>query len=292
MTFRRYAMLFSLTLMLTASGCKPGAAPSANPQANGSATSAATNPIKPATITLQTTTSPRDSGLLEFLLPKFKEQSGIDVKVIAVGSGQALENSRRGDGDVIISHSPEAELKFMADGFGVSRSPLMENDFIIAGPAADPAKVRGMPATVDAFRTISEAKAPFISRSDESGTHAKEKSFWKAANIDPSGDWYVRAGIGMADALRMADEKQAYVLTDKGTYLAQREKLKLVPLVEGDRALINRYSVIVVASAKHPALQEAEAKKFAEFLVAPETKKRIGEFGQAKFGESLFRPAP
>ncbi|MCE9606871.1 MAG: substrate-binding domain-containing protein [Planctomycetia bacterium] len=272
--------LLALLALLPASGCSSDTKP-AKQQASAA-----------ATITLQTTTSPRDSGLLDYLLPKFREQSGIDVKVVAVGSGQALENSRRGDGDVIISHSPEAEQKFMDDGFGVSRRPLMENDFIIVGPATDPAKVKGLKSAAEAVRTISEAKAPFVSRSDESGTHVKEKSFWKSAKVEPSGDWYVRAGLGMADALRMADEKQAYTLTDRGTYLALREKLKNVPLVEGDPALINRYSVIVVSAAKHPGLHQPEATKFADFLLTPETKKRIGEFGREKFGESLFRPAP
>lgn len=250
--------------------------------------------VKPATvtITLQTTTSPRDSGLLDFLLPKFREQSGIDVKVVAVGSGQAIENARRGDGDVVIAHSAEAEKKFIDDGFGISRTPLMENDFVIVGPESDPARVKGRTNATEAFTTIAEAKSPFVSRSDESGTHVKEKFFWKQAALEPTGDWYVQAGVGMADALRIADEKQAYVLTDKGTYLAQKSKLKLVPLVEGDPDLINRYSVIVVSVAKHPTLHQVEATKFAEFLMSAETKTLIAGFGKEKYGESLFRPAP
>lgn len=275
MYVHRYARITIAILIVFVAGCKDA---------------------KTNTITLQTTTSPRDSGLLDVLLPKFRAQTGIDVKVIAVGSGQALENSRRGDGDIVVAHSPEAEQKFMDDGFGVSRKPLMENDFIIVGPVGDPAKVKGMPSTADAFRTISEAEAVFVSRADESGTHVKEKSFWKAAEIDPTskgvgGDWYIKAGVGMADALRMADEKQAYILTDKATYLAQKDKLKLVPLVEGDPMLINLYSVIVVSSKKHPALHETEATKLADFLTSPEAKKLIDEFGKAKFGESLFRAA-
>lgn len=250
--------------------------------------------VKPAkaTITLQTTTSPRDSGLLDFLLPKFREQTGIDVKVVAVGSGQAIENARRGDGDVVIAHSAEAEKKFIDDGFGISRKPLMENDFIIVGPESDPAKVKGKTNAIEAFKMMAEAKSPFVSRSDESGTHVKEKLFWKKASIEPDGDWYVQAGVGMADALRIADEKQAYLLTDKGTYLAQKSKLKLVPLVEGDPDLINRYSVIVVSAAKHPSLHQAEATSFADFLTSAETKKLIAEFGKEEYGESLFRPVP
>ena len=252
------------------------------------------NVSKPATstITLQTTTSPPDSGLLDFLLPKFREQSGIDVKVVAVGSGQAIENARRGDGDIIIAHSAEAEKQFIDDGFGVFRKPLMENDFIIVGPESDPAMVKVKTAATEAFKRIAEAKSPFVSRSDESGTHVKEKLFWKKAALEPVGDWYLQAGVGMADALRIADEKKAYLLTDKGTYLAQKSKLKLVPLVTEDPELINRYSVIVVSAAKHPGLHQAEAQKFADFLTSPETKRLIAEFGKEKYGESLFRPAP
>jgi tungstate transport system substrate-binding protein len=250
-------------------------------------------PPKRTTITLQTTTSPRDSGLLDYLLPEFKQQNRlIDVKVIAVGSGQAIENARRGDGDIIIAHSPAAEQKFMDDGFGVSRKPLMENDFIIAGPESDPANVKGKTNATEAFKTIADAKSPFVSRSDESGTHVKEKFFWKKAVVEPAGDWYVEAGVGMADALRIADEKRAYVLTDKGTYLAQKSTLKLVPIVEGDPDQINRYSVIVVSAAKHPHLKQDAAKTFADFLTLPETKRLIAEFGKEKYGESLFRPAP
>jgi tungstate transport system substrate-binding protein len=244
------------------------------------------------TITLQTTTSPRDSGLLDHLLPIYKERNpNINVKVIAVGSGVALENARRGDGDVVVAHSPEAERKFMDDGFGTSRRPLMENDLLVVGPATDPAKVKGMTSAADALRTIAEAKSVYVSRADESGTHVKEKAIWKAAEVVPTGDWYIKAGIGMADALRMADEKQAYLLTDRGTYLAQKEKLKLVPLVEGDPLLLNKYSVIVVASKRHPALHEAEATKVADWLTSPEGKRLINEFGKEKYGESLFRAA-
>jgi len=270
----RYAWSAISLLAFVFGGCSPAASPPTT-----------------KTITLQTTTSPRDSGLLDLLLPIFRGQTGIDVKVIAVGSGQALANARRGDGEVVISHSPADERKFMDDGFGISRRPLMENDFIIVGPESDPAKVKGTPSAAEAFKKISEAKAPFVSRADDSGTHVKEKVFWKTAGIEPAGDWYVQAGVGMTDAQRIAEEKQAYILTDKGTYLAQRDKLKLVPLVEGDPLLINRYSVIVVSAAMHPALHQAAATKFADFMTSPETQKLIGEFGKAKYGEPLFRPA-
>ena len=298
-----YARLAIALALFTVAGCYKGdpepvvslggGSSSMTAKASSTATSPGNIATTPATITLQTTTSPRDSGLLGYLLPKFREQTGIDVKVIAVGSGIALENARRGDGDVVVAHSPEAEQKFMDDGFGVSRRPLMENDFLIVGPEADPATatVKGVGAASVSFSKIAAAKAPFISRADDSGTHVIEKAIWKAAGIDPAGDWYIKAGVGMADALRMADEKQAYILTDSGTFLAQKSKLKLVSLGISDGMLVNKYSVIVVSSKKHPALHETEATKFADWLTSPEGKKLIDEFGKEKYGLSLFHAA-
>lgn len=298
MHVHRHARFVIALVVLTVAGCyrgdpepvvRPGGGSSSVPAKASNTTTPPANTS--ATITLQTTTSPRDSGLLGYLLPKFREQTGIDVKVVAVGSGQALANARRGDGEVVIAHSPEAEEKFMADGFGLVRRPLMENDFIVVGPEADPAKVKGMTSAADAFRAIATAQSGFVSRADESGTHVKEKAIWKAATTDPAGEWYIKAGIGMADALRMADEKQAYILTDKGTYLAQKAKLKIVPLVAGDPLLLNKYSVIVVSPKKHPALHAVQAAMFAEFLTSSEGRKLINEFGKAEYGESLFRAA-
>ena len=279
-----YNAICVAVLIASSFGCT-GEKPSAAPASQNSAVQ---------TITLQTTTSPRDSGLLDALLPAFRAESGIEVKVIAVGSGQALENARRGNGDVVVAHSPEAEEKFMADGFGVLRLPLMENDFIVVGPAADSAGLKSAKSAAEAFKLLSEKHGTFISRSDESGTHVKEKAVWKAAGIDPTSadakSWYVQAGIGMAAALRMADEKQAYTLADRGTYLSQKAKLALVPLYSGDPVLLNQYSVIVVSAAKHPALNEAAARKFAESLTSAATKKRIAEFGVKEYGEPLFKP--
>ncbi|MGC3966703.1 MAG: substrate-binding domain-containing protein [Pirellulales bacterium] len=286
----RYVSILILTVV--AAGCTPAKQPPAG--GSGSAGSSATV-AAPQTIVLQTTTSPRDTGLLDMLLPLFKQQTGIDVKVVAVGSGQALENARRGDGDVIVAHSPEAEEKFMADGFGTVRKPLMENDFLIVGPAGDPAGVKQAKSAAEAFKLIADKKAPFISRNDESGTHVKEKAVWKAAGLDPvaldaAAAWYVRAGLGMAAALRMTDEKQAYTLCDRGTYLSQKAKVKLDELFAGDPVLVNKYSVIAVSGAKHPGLNEAAARKFADFLTTPETKRLIGEFGRKEYGQSLFKP--
>lgn len=271
-------------------GCGPQDSSPTGAAPQGSAGAAAAT-----TITLQTTTSPRDTGLLDMLLPLFRAESGVEVKVVAVGSGQALENARRGDGEVIIAHSPEAEEAFVAEGFGVVRKPLMENDFVFVGPPSDPAGVKSAMSAAEALRKIAEKKAVFVSRGDESGTHVKERALWKAAGLDPAaadpkGDWYVRAGLGMAAALRMTDEKRGYTLADRGTYLSQKAKLQLEPLFEGDPILINRYSVIVVSAAKHPGLNEAAARKLAEFLTSSEMKRKIGEFGADKYGRPLFKP--
>jgi tungstate transport system substrate-binding protein len=250
-------------------GCTPAAAPTAS-------------------VTLATTTSTQDSGLLDVLTPRFRDQTGIEVKVVAVGTGQALELGRRGDADVLLVHDPAGEEKFVAEGHGVGRRPVMWNDFVVVGPPADPAGVKGRTFAADAFARIADEGAPFVSRGDESGTHVKEKAVWKRANIDPRGDWYVRAGSGMGAVLRMADEKRAYTLSDRGTFLAQRDKLDLAILSEGDPLLMNPYSVILVNPEKHPNIRREEAQKFADFLLAPETQRLIADFGKDRYGEPLF----
>lgn len=255
----------------------------------GSGSSLAAEP--PATLTLATTTSTQDSGLLDVLLPLFEKQTQIKVKVIAVGSGQALELGRRGDADVLLAHSPEAEQKFMAEGGGAERRSVMYNDFVLVGPARDPAKVRSQKTIVAALQELARIQATFVSRGDESGTHQKERALWKQAAVEPAGAWYISAGSGMGAVLRMANEKQAYTLTDRGTYLAQRRQLDLALLHAGDAALRNPYSVITVSSAKHPHVQRAAAQRFAQFLVSPAAQKAIGEFGVAKFGQPLFFPS-
>jgi tungstate transport system substrate-binding protein len=240
------------------------------------------------TLTLATTTSARDTGLLDVLTPRFKEQSGIEVKVVAVGTGQALELARRGDADVLLVHDPESEEKFMAEGFGATRRPLMYNDFVLVGPPDDPAGVKGEKSIVKAFAQLAAKEAPFYSRGDESGTHLKEKKIWSEDGIEPKGDWYRSAGAGMAAVLRIANEKNGYTLTDRGTYLSQRKNLNLVILSEGDPLLLNRYSVIVVNPAKHPHVHHPEAVQFLEFMTSSETRKTIAAFGVDLFGEPLF----
>ncbi len=244
-----------------------------------------------AVLTLVATTTTQDSGLLDVLVPAFEKESGIPVKVIAVGSGQALELGRRGDADILLTHSPDAEKKFMKDGWGEQRRAVMHNDFVIVGPAEDKAGVQSAKSAIEALQMISSMQSVFISRSDESGTHAKEKSLWKAADITPQGAWYIQAGTGMTPCLRMAHEKQAYILCDRATYLALQSEIPLVILHEGDDRLLNRYSVITLSPAKHPQVHQREAQRFADFLVSPRGQAVIGGFGKERFGQSLFIPA-
>jgi tungstate transport system substrate-binding protein len=240
------------------------------------------------TLTLATTTSTQDSGLLDVLVPMFRARTGIEVKVVAVGTGQALQLGRRGDADVLLVHDPIAETKFMAEGFGAERREVMSNDFLLVGPSADPASVKGQASIAEAFGRIARSDSPFASRGDESGTHQKEKEIWQKAGVQPQGAWYISAGAGMGQVLRMASEKHAYTLTDRGTFLAQRKGLDLAILSEGDPVLVNRYSVIVVPPEKHPHVQTQPAQQFADFLLSAETQKVIGNFGTDRYGQPLF----
>jgi tungstate transport system substrate-binding protein len=240
------------------------------------------------TLTLATTTSTRDSGLLGALVPFFERETGIQVKVVAVGTGQALELGRRGDADVLLTHAPAAEQKFMDEGYGQLRRAVMRNDFVLVGPPSDPAKVGKATAIGDAFRCLAQSRAPFVSRDDDSGTHMKEQAIWQAANIQPDGEWYIRAGAAMAAALRMANEKQAYTLSDRGTYLAHEAQLELTIVSQGDPLLHNPYSVIVVSSETHPDINRKAAQQFAEFLVSPQAQSIIREFGIDQYGQPLF----
>jgi tungstate transport system substrate-binding protein len=241
-------------------------------------------------VTLATTTSTQDSGLLDALVPLFRGQTGIEVQVVAVGTGQALELGRRGDADVLLVHDPAAEEKFMAEGHGSRRRPVMHNDFILVGPAADLAGVKGQKSAVAAFAQVARSGAPFVSRGDESGTHALELALWRRAKVEPRGAWYLQAGAGMGQVLRLAGEKRAYALTDRGTFLAQRRGLGLVVLCEGDPMLLNRYSVILVSPDKHPHVRREPAQRFADFLLSPEAQGVIAGFGKDRFGEPLFFP--
>lgn len=240
---------------------------------------------------LATTTSTQDSGLLDVLIPIFEKKSGYFVKTIAVGSGQAMAMGQKGEADVLLVHSPAAEKKFIADGFGIDRRIVMHNDFIVVGDRSDPAAIKGVNTTPEAFKKIADAGALFLSRGDKSGTHVKELDVWKAAGIVPAGQkWYQETGLGMGQTLNVANEKRGYTLADRGTYLSRKKDLKLDLLKEGDPILLNVYHVIQVNPAKWPKVNEEGAKAFADFMVSTETQEIIKTFGVDKFGGALFFP--
>ena len=243
------------------------------------------------TIILATTTSTQDSGLLDVLLPVFEKKTGYFVKTTAVGSGQAMAMGQKGEADVLLVHSPAAEKKFVSEGFGINRKIIMHNDYIIVGPAEDPAKIKGTKSTPESFKKIASAGAIFLSRGDNSGTHAKENDVWKAAGIKPEGQkWYQQTGLGMGQTLNVANEKKGYTLADRGTYLSLKKNLKLDILMEGDAILLNVYHVIEVNPAKWPKASAAGAKAFSDFMVAKETQDMIKTYGVEKFGSPLFFP--
>ena len=245
-----------------------------------------------AQVLLATTTSTRDAGLLDSLLPVFERRTGLKVKVIAVGSGQALEMGRRGDADVVLAHAPDAERALADSGYFLRRRLVMHNDFLLVGPASDPAGLRGMNEAVAAMRRIAERRGLFVSRGDRSGTHLLEQKLWRLAGIRlPSeGEWYVESGQGMAATLQMTDQKRAYTISDRATYLAWRDKLQLVPLTEGDTLLYNVYHVMEVNPRNAPRLNVAGGRALADFFVSPEAQALIAQFGRSRFGQSLFVP--
>jgi tungstate transport system substrate-binding protein len=240
---------------------------------------------------LATTTSTEDSGLLDVLLPEFEKVCNCTVSVVAVGSGQALQLGVDGNADVLLVHSPAGEKTFMDNGDGVRREDVMYNDFVILGPEDDPAGIAGMTSAADAFAQIMASESTFVSRGDDSGTHAKEKSIWKAAGLEPDGDWYISAGQGMGEVLTMSDELGAYTLSDRATYLARtKEGLKINIMVEGDPVLFNPYGVIAVNPAKNPNIKADLANQFIDWLISVPTQELISEFGVAEFGQPLFVP--
>lgn len=248
-------------------------------------------PAEPQKLILATTTSTADSGLLDYLLPDFEAQYNARVEVIAVGTGQAITLGEDGNAGVLLVHARAREDAFMDAGHGVRREDVMYNDFIIVGPASDPAGIKGMKKAPKALAKIAEAGAPFVSRGDDSGTHTKEKAIWAEAGIEPAGDWYISAGQGMGAVLTMADEQQAYTLSDRATYLARTlEGIELDILVEGDPILFNPYGVIAVNPAKSPQINNELANQFIDWLVSLPTQEKIGQFGVAEFGAPLFTP--
>ena len=235
---------------------------------------------------LGTTTSPRDTGLLDTLVPAFERATACSVKTVAVGSGQALDLGARGQADVLLVHSPAAEETFMKQGHGLSRLAVMHNDFVLVGPAADPAKTASAGGIVPALRAIARSKSPFASRADDSGTNAKELKLWQQAGIAPSGSWYIKTGQGMGPTLVIASQKRAYTLSDRGTFLATKN-LDSKILVQGGAALQNPYHVIVV---KHAGTNVGCARAFSRWITNPATQSLIGRFGKRQYGQALFHP--
>jgi tungstate transport system substrate-binding protein len=297
---RVLVILFIFVMMLSA--CAP-AKPQATPipptavPTEVPPTEAPTNtpePTVPANpnLILATTTSTQDSGLLDVLVPLFQDQTGFTVQTVAVGSGQAMQMGTECNADVLLVHSPAAEKTFMDEGSGKERELVMHNDFIIVGPAADPAGIKGMSAA-DSFKAIAAAEAPCVARADKSGTSTKELGIWKAAELDPATTnpaWYIETGQGMGASLTIASEKGAYTLTDRATYLANKDKLQLDILAEGEKALLNIYHVITVNPEKCAKNNYDGAVVFKDFMVSPATQEVIGQFGVEKFGQPLFTP--
>ncbi|MDP3488277.1 MAG: substrate-binding domain-containing protein [Bacillota bacterium] len=238
-------------------------------------------------VILATTTSTVDSGLLDVLVPMFEQKTGYRVKTIAVGTGQALAMGEKGDADVLFVHSPVAEQKLVDSGVAIDRHYIMYNDYVILGPQNDPAGIRGMSSASEALSKIAQVDASFVSRGDDSGTHKKEKQLWR---IQPQGTWYIEAGAGMSATLAIAEDKQAYILSDRGTYLAYKKNLSLEVLVEGDGPLLNPYHVMRVNEDKYKHVNAHGAIKFIEFLMSHEVREIIRDFGVDKYGEALFVP--
>ena len=237
---------------------------------------------------MATTTSTDNSGLLEVILPPFEKMHGVTVDVIAVGTGKAIKLGESGNVDLILVHAPAAEERFVTAGYGVNRRAVMHNDFILLGPEEDPAKIKGVKDIKEAFAKIAKTGSLFISRGDDSGTHKKEKSIWKAAGVEPDGTWYLESGQGMGTVLQMAHEKLAYTISDRGTFLAYRPKIDLIVISEGDSALYNPYGVIAVNPDRHSQVKYVRAMTLIGWLTSPECQKMIGEF--KKGGEVLFHP--
>ena len=241
-------------------------------------------------VILSTTTSTQDSGLLDVLIPIFERRTGYTVKTIAVGTGQALALASRGEADVTLAHAPGLEKRYVQDGKLVNRRLVMANDFVIVGPPADPAGIKGMKRAVVALQRIAEVRAPFVSRGDHSGTHVLERELWRQAGLRPEGAWYLESGQGMGATLVIAQDRRAYTFTDRATLLAFGKRVTLPVMVDGDRPLLNLYSVLEVNPANGPRVHAAGGKAFADFLVSPEAQELIRGFGVERYGRPLFVP--
>ncbi|KEF36551.1 ABC-type tungstate transport system, permease component [Schinkia azotoformans MEV2011] len=283
-----FLLVVMAAILVVFSGCSGNQEKPATEQAGEQQATENTNIKKD--FVLATTTSTQDSGLLDVLVPMFEEQTGFMVKTIAVGTGKALEMGQNGEADVLLVHAPESEQPLVDSGVVTNYQLVMHNDFIVVGPKEDPAGIKGLTSTVEAFKKIAENNALFVSRGDDSGTHKKELGLWKNAEIEPSGKWYQETGQGMGATLKVASEKDGYSLTDRATYLALKHELNLDIILEGEESLLNIYHVMQVNPEKFENINGDAAKAFVDFMVAPETQKVIGEFGVEEFGEPLFFP--
>jgi tungstate transport system substrate-binding protein len=241
-------------------------------------------------VILSTTTSTQDSGLLDVLIPMFEKQTGHSVKTISVGTGQALALAARGEADVTLAHAPTLEKKYVAEGKMQNRRLVMYNDFVIIGPADDPARIKSVAKATDALKRIAETESRFVARGDKSGTHTLELALWRQAGVEPKGSWYIESGQGMGQTLGIANERGGYTITDRATFLAFQKRITLPILVEKDRPLLNIYSVMEVNPANGPRVNAAGGKAFADFMLAAETQAVIKTFGVDKFGQPLFVP--
>ncbi|HXJ81614.1 MAG TPA: substrate-binding domain-containing protein [Candidatus Methylomirabilis sp.] len=241
-------------------------------------------------VILSTTTSTQDSGLLDVLVPLFESKTGYTVKTLSVGTGQALALAAKGEADVVLVHAPQLEKKYVAEGKLSNRRLVMYNDFVIIGPAEDPAGIRGLSDAALAMKKIADSQSRFVSRGDKSGTHILEQALWKQAGVAPRGSWYIESGQGMGQTLGIADDRRAYTISDRGTYLAFGKRVNLPILVEKDRPLLNLYSVMEVNPANGPRINTVGGRAFADFIVSPDTQAVIKSFGVAKYGQPLFVP--
>jgi tungstate transport system substrate-binding protein len=285
---KRFAavILAAMLTMLAVVGC------SSNQSATTTSeqTSTTQKQAKNEALILATTTSTKDTGLLDVLVPAFEKKTGITVKTIAVGTGEALKMGERGDADVLLVHARQSEDEFMAKGFGKVRKDVMHNDFVLIGPKNDPAGVKESTSAAEAFKKIAAKKAKFVSRGDDSGTNKKELQIWKKSGIKPQGDWYIKTGQGMAATIRIANEKQAYTLSDRGTYLVQKDNIDLGIVLEKSKDLLNPYGVIAVNPDKFSKVNVDGAMQFIDFITSAEGQKIIAGFGKEKYGQPLFIP--